>query len=284
VAPRTTPTAGAPRVMRAPVDVNEIAAVRAGGAPARKGKVLMLLPENGSDPSETAIPYAMLKAAGYDVVFATASGKASKVDTLSFRSPFLRTVRPDAEGKADYRELVNSKEFKQPITFDAALKRDDFAALYVPGGEGKGMPKFLSNARAHDLVRKFYEQKLPAAFLCHGALMAARTIDAKTGKSVLRGEKATTIPKAAEMLAVPAFIASGRPRVYGALGGNWAAEEVRKAVGNGNFVEPDFSISFRNENDATNVVATGNHLFGSSPWDSKPFAHAFVELLNASRG
>src|SRR6185436_19997938 len=76
--------AAAPVSKRAPADVNEIAAVRAGAAPASKGKVLMLLPENGSDPSETAIPYAVLKAAGHDVVFATASGKPSQVDTLSF--------------------------------------------------------------------------------------------------------------------------------------------------------------------------------------------------------
>jgi putative intracellular protease/amidase len=263
--------------------VGRTAPVTSTSAPTSKGKVLILLPENGGDPSETAMPYDELRRAGYEVVFATASGKMSQLDTLASKSVFLLPDRPNAEGRADTKRMLASKEFQKPITFDQAYQRDDFAALFVPGGEGKGMPAFLSNGRAHDLVRKFYAKNLPAAFLCHGALMAARTVDPKTGASVVRGERVTTISKTAEELAVPAFILSGRPRVYGALGGNWAADEMRRAAGKDMFVEPDFTLRFRPAADRVNVVRNGNHLFGSGPWDSKPFASAFVELLDSRR-
>ena len=283
VPPQSTPRP-APQVAPRPrAQASEIAAVRAGAAPPSKGKVLMLLPENGSDPSETAVPYAMLKAAGYQVVFATASGKASKLDMLAYKSPFLLPDRPNAEGRAAVTAMLASNEYKTPLSFDQALKKDDFAGLVVPGGEGKGMPAFLSNGRAHDIVRKFHGKKLPAAFLCHGALMAARTVDPRTGKSIVHGQRVTTIPKAAEALAVPAFIAAGRPRVYGALGGNWAVDEMRRAVGKGKFVEPDFKMKFRDEEDATNIVRNENTLFSSSPWDSAPFGQALVRMLDARR-
>src|SRR5688500_574663 len=203
-----------------------------------KGRILVLLAEDGNDPGETAIPVEMLKDAGYEVVFATRSGRASKPDTLSMKSPFLKLARPDAAGQADFKKMMASPEFKDPITFDEALRRDDFAGLMVPGGEGPGMLPFLDDPKAQAIVREFYAKDLPAAFLCHGGLLAARTIDPKTGKSVINGEKVTTIPKAAEKMGVPAFLLSGRPRVYGAFGGNWAADEMARAAGRENFVEP----------------------------------------------
>ncbi len=274
----------APKASARPPQVDRMDPIRESPRAASKGKVLILLPENGNDPGETAIPYARFKQAGYDVVFATASGKAGHPDTLSFRSPLLKASRPDAEGKAAFAQMMASKEHQRPVTFAQALARNDFAALYVPGGEGPGMLPFLDDERAHAIVRKFYARQLPAAFLCHGGLMAARTINPATGKSVIAGEKVTTIPKNAERLGIAAFLGSGRPRVYGALGGNYAADEMARAAGNGNFVQPELGLKFRDPGDRRNVVSSGNQVFGGGPWDARPFAEQFVELLEWRHG
>lgn len=239
--------------------------------------VLVLLPEDGSDPSEVAIPWAIFRGAGLEVVFATRSGRRSQPDTLSFRSPLLLVSRPMGERRRMYERMLVAPEFASPSTFADALERQTFGALFVPGGEGPGMLPFLEDEQAQAIVRQFFCEDLPRAFLCHGGLLAART--RREGHSVIAGRRVTTVPKLAELLGVAAFLLSGRPRVYGALGGNWAADEMSAAAGAGNFVPPRFTLRFRSEHDRGAVVVSGREVYGGGPWDAAATASALLEVL-----
>lgn len=71
--------------------------------------IVFLLPSSGYDPTETAVPWAALRDAGYDVRFATPDGRVALADRrltdigFSWLSPWLMTRRAEL---AAYRELT----------------------------------------------------------------------------------------------------------------------------------------------------------------------------------
>lgn len=52
-----------------------------------------------------------------------------------------------------------------------------------------------------DLVADFFSAKKPVGAICHGVVLAARSIDPDTGKSVLHNYRTTALLKSQEMLA-----------------------------------------------------------------------------------
>src|SRR5436305_5316874 len=92
--------------------------LRAGGAMAT---LLMPVPNSDFDPTETAVPWKILRERGHTVVFATPNGRPGQADPrmitgegLGILAPLLRA---DGNGRRAYQEMVQSPEFKNPIPY-----------------------------------------------------------------------------------------------------------------------------------------------------------------------
>ena len=150
--------------------------------------VLLPLPSRDFDPTEVAVSWRVLSASGHEVVFATPDGQAAQADDLMVTGrgldpwgtvPLLRNItlvgrvlRANADGRRDYAALRHDAGFLSPLRWDDAPS-EAFAGLVLPGGH-----------RARDK---------PVGAICHGVLLAARSRDPLTGKSVLYGRRTTAL-------------------------------------------------------------------------------------------
>jgi putative intracellular protease/amidase len=102
-------------------------------------------------------------------------------------------LRADARGRAAYAGLVRTPEFLHPGAWDDV----DLAAadgLLLPGGHrARGMRPFLESQVLSEVVADAFHREMPVAAICHGVLLAARSTDPGTGRSVLHGRRTTAL-------------------------------------------------------------------------------------------
>ncbi len=166
-------------------------------------KVLIPIPLTDFDPSECAISWKRLTELGHQIVFSTQNAKEAKADDILIQRKlgwlnFMLAPRSDVH--LAYHEMLQSAEFKNPISFHE-IKGEDFNGILFPGGHAKGIRPYLESKKLQNLIVEYFEQKKPVAAICHGVLAVARSIIPKTGKSVLFGRKTTGLPKMSEMIA-----------------------------------------------------------------------------------
>ena len=171
--------------------------------------VLIPIPDRDFDPTEVAVSWQVLTGEGHVVVFSTESGQPGAADDIMVsgrgldvwsRIPGLSGLvgvglflRANREARSAYEQMLESAEFQHPIAWtDAGL--DDVDALLLPGGHrARGMRRYIdSNALQHLVAEAFTRGTLVAA-ICHGVLLAARSTDSSTGRSVLYGHKTTAL-------------------------------------------------------------------------------------------
>jgi len=282
-------------------------------------RVLMPLPRTDFDPSEVAVSWRILRDAGHDVVFATPDGTAATADPvmttgigLDFwsRIPGLKRLklvglllRADRNARAAYRALVDNAAFFRPLSH-AQVSADDFAGLLLPGGHAQGMREYLESATLQRVVAEFFDAAKPVAAICHGVVLAARSISAKTGKSVLHGRRTTALTWKFERSAWLLSRYAGRwwdrdyYRTYREAPGEPAgyrsvqAEVTRALAQPEDFVDvpggaPDHvrksSGLFRDtqsDDRAAFIVRDGNYLSARWPGDVHTFAQAFAAMLS----
>ena len=171
-------------------------------------KILMPLPRADFDPSEAAVSWRVLVTAGHEFVFATPDGNAASADPvmvngigLDFwsRLPALRRLRlvglilrANRAARDAYGDLVNNAAFRAPIAY-AKIQADDFDALILPGGHAQGMREYLESTTLQRAVNDFFSSGKPVAAICHGVVLAARSVSPASGKSVLFGKKTTAL-------------------------------------------------------------------------------------------
>ena len=171
-------------------------------------QVLIPIPNHDFDPSEVAVPWKILRAAGHRVVFATPDGRQGYPDPIMLSGegldpwgwiPGLKKLRvfglmlrADGNGRAAYRELERDTDFRAPKPY-SALRADDYDALLLPGGHAKKVRAYLEDATLQAFVADFFDSRKPVAAVCHGVVLAARAISKTTGKSVLHGRKTTAL-------------------------------------------------------------------------------------------
>ena len=74
----------------------------------------------------------------------------------------------------------------------STLERVD--CLLLPGGHrARGMRSYLDSEVLQRLVVDAFRREILVAAICHGVLLAARTIDPATGRSVLYGRETTAL-------------------------------------------------------------------------------------------
>jgi putative intracellular protease/amidase len=171
--------------------------------------VLIVLPKRDFDPSEVAVAWRVLKNAGNSLSFATSDGLPAAADPLMLsgegldlwgRIPVLRkakllglALRANSDARRAYASLQNATSFKAPMPY-STLRIDQYDGLVLPGGHwARGMRQFLEDKTLQRFVADFFDADKPVAAICHGVVLAARSLSARTGKSVLYGRKTTAL-------------------------------------------------------------------------------------------
>ena len=171
--------------------------------------VLIPVPDADFDPTEVAVSWQVLTGNGHAVVFSTESGAQAVADDIMVtgrgldfwsRIPALsrvvvvgRMLRANRDARAAYARMLASPEYGKPTAW-ADTDLDGVDALVLPGGHrARGMRSYIESDVLQRLVAEAFRREILVAAICHGVLLAARTADPATGRSVLYGRKTTAL-------------------------------------------------------------------------------------------
>ena len=171
--------------------------------------VLIPIPDTDFDPTEVAVSWQVLTARGHLVVFSTESGVQAVADDIMLTGRGLdfwskvpglsrvivvgRILRASRDARAAYGRMLASPEYRQPAAW-ADTDLEDVGGLLLPGGHrARGMRSYIESDVLQRLVSEAFRRKMVVAAICHGVLLAARTVDPATGRSVLYGRKTTAL-------------------------------------------------------------------------------------------
>jgi len=177
-------------------------------------RVLIPLPARDFDPSEAAVSWRVLVRAGHTVGFATPDGRPAVADDMMLTGkgldlwggiPLLRNLplvgllmRANRDARTAYAEMIADPNYAAPLRWDA-IDVSAFDALLLPGGHrARGMRDYLESEILQRHVVHFFDEEKPVAAVCHGVLLAARSISKRTGRSVLWGYQTTALTWAFE--------------------------------------------------------------------------------------
>jgi putative intracellular protease/amidase len=282
--------------------------------------VLMPLPHHDFDPSEAAVPWRILVAAGHRVTFATPDGLPAAADPIMLSGEeldpwgwipglrkltlFGRLLRANATARRDYAALLKDSSFHAPIRWDA-INPASFDGLLLPGGHcARGVREYLESPLLQAAVAAFFAADKPVAAICHGVVLAARSKGAD-GRSVLHGRRTTALTWALEKSAwsltrLTRFWDANYYRTYlespgQPVGYMSVQQEVTRALARPeDFLDvpadaPDYrrktsGLTRDSDTDARPafVVRDGNYLSARWPGDVHLFASQFAELLTSS--
>jgi putative intracellular protease/amidase len=179
--------------------------------------VLMPIPACDFDPTEVAVSWQVLTAAGHRVAFATPNGQPGRADDLMVTGRGLdpwgfvpglrrlvlvgRVLRADAAARRAYAALLDDAAFARPLHW-AAARRSAYDALVLAGGHrARGMRVYLESPEVQQMAIDAFRAEKPVGAICHGVLVAARAVDPVTERSVLYGRRTTALTWALEQKA-----------------------------------------------------------------------------------
>jgi len=281
-------------------------------------RVLFLLPARDFDPSEAAVSWQVLTRAGHRIDFATPDGQPAVGDDIMLTGqgldpwgavPLLRNwplagllLRANRDARNAYADMIVDPNYRAPRRWDA-INASDFDALLLPGGHrARGMRDYLESEILQRHVAGFFDAEKPVAAICHGVLLAARSISKRTGRSVLHGYQTTALTWALENSAWslarilrfwdPNYYrtyleADGQPKGFMSV-----QQEVTRALGAAKDfrdvpkTDPDYRRKTSGlERDSIDnatpafVVRDRNYVSARWPGDVHTFASTFADLL-----
>ena len=219
------------------------------------------------------------------VVFATPNGKIATPDMIMLNGKGLgiwtKILKVNKEAVEAHNKMANSAEFKKPISY-SDLKEENFDAILLPGGHAKTMKEYLESKKLQKLIVTFFTKKKPVGAICHGVVLAARSIDPLTNKSVLFNYKTTSLLKDQEILAYN-MTRLWMGDYYLTYPEKTVEDEVKAALTNkGNFLKgpkPIFRDSIKKLSRGF-VVQNRNYISARWPGDAHLFSLKFLELIN----
>jgi putative intracellular protease/amidase len=284
-------------------------------------RILVLLPARDFDPSEAAVSWRVLVDAGHAVGFATPDGQPAVADDIMVTGrgldpwgaiPVLRNwpligllLRANRDAREAYAGMIGDANYTAPQRWDA-VDPAAFDALLLPGGHRtRGMRDYLESEILQRHVTGFFEEKKPVAAICHGVLLAARSISKQTGRSVLYGYRTTALTWALERSAwslarVTRFWDPNYYRTYLERDGQpkgfmSVQQEVTRALASAEdfrdvpATDPDYrrktsGLQRDTIDDATPafVVRDRNYVSARWPGDAHTFAKTFAGMLSES--
>ena len=248
--------------------------------------VLIPIPSRDFDPTEVAVPWRVLRAAGHTVQFATPDGRPGQADARMLTGQGLGlwkgVLRADANGRQAYAEMATSPEFMQPGRH-ADLRASDLDALILPGGHAPGMKAYLESPLLQALVVAAFEQGRPVGAICHGVVLAARS-RRPDGRSVLHGRRTTALTRVLELTAW-ALTAGWLGNYYRTYPTPVQSEVVAALASPADFISGPIAIrrDAPSRLDTGFTVLDGSYLSARWPGDAHRFAHDFVDLLHSPR-
>ena len=281
-------------------------------------KVIIPIPSRDFDPTEVTVPWLLLRADGHSVRFATPDGKPGAADDMMVTGEGLdiwgfipglrklpligRFLRANRDGRAAYAELCQDASFVTPLRWDA-VRAAAFDGLLLPGGHrARGMQSYLESEVIQRLTVEFFRADKPVGAICHGALVAARSINPATGRSVLFGRKTTALTWGLESAVArlgriirfwdPFYYRTYREGPTEASGYMSVEHEIIRSLQSpADFMDvPDDDPDHRRKTSglvrdtstdqrAAFVVRNGNYVSARWPGDAHGFAMAFASLL-----
>lgn len=248
----------------------------------KNSKILIPLPLIDFDPTEVSITWKLLK--DHEIVFATPSGEVSKADMIMIHGEglglFSSFLIADKNGQKAFNDLLKSNEFNNPISYEN-IDCSIFDAIFLPGGHASGMKVYLESKKLQDVVVHFFDNSKPVSAICHGVLLAARSISDKTGRSVLYGRKTTALLKSSENLAWR-LTKKKMNNYYKTYPQTTVEEEVKEHLeAEADFLSGPF-VLFRDSLKKLKrgfFVRDGNYLSARWPGDVHAFASEFDRML-----
>jgi putative intracellular protease/amidase len=281
-------------------------------------RVLIPLPARDFDPSEAAVSWQVLSNAGHILTFATPDGRPAIADEMMLtgqgldlwgKIPLLRNwpligllMRANSDARGAYAAMIADVSYSTPLRWDA-VDTSAFDGLLLPGGHrARGMREYLESKTLQEYVVDFFEAEKPVAAICHGVLLAARSISKRTGRSVLHGYRTTALTWALEQSAwkvarITRFWDPNYYRTYPEQAGQSdgymsVQQEVTRALARPedfldvSKADPDYSrkTSGLQRDSVTNVrpafvVQDRHYVSARWPGDVHTFAKAFAGLL-----
>ena len=242
-------------------------------------RAIIPLPDRDFDTTEVAVPWKLLTEAGHEVGFATEAGAMAGCDPRLLAGVIFGQLGAESEPKRFYAELVRTPAYQRPLRWKD-LKPADFDLLVLPGGHAPGMRQYLASAELQSFVAAFWATGKPVGAICHGVLVLARSLDPKTGKSVLAGTRTTCLPKYMERTAY--FLTAWKLGKYYRTYPAYVEDEVRDAVGADCFVRGPRTLTAKGteaDDGPAFVVEDRNYVSARWPGDAYLFARRFMSLL-----
>jgi putative intracellular protease/amidase len=158
-------------------------------------RVLLPLPDRDFDLTEVAVPWQILTDAGHRVVFATErAGTTPVADPLLLTGVLFGQLGAADEPKRMYHRMTDTPEYRATIGW-ADIEPTAYDGLLLPGGHAPGMRQYLGSALLQNKVAAYWALGRPFGAICHGVLVAARSPDANTGRSILYEHRTTCLLK-----------------------------------------------------------------------------------------
>ena len=231
--------------------------------------ILIPLPDNDFDLSESSFPWKYCTDRGWKVTFATENGNVAACDPRLLKGPIFGPLGAGPRGLSNYKKMATSPEFQNPIKY-TDINVDDFDAVSLTGGHAPGMKQYLESEVLQKKMVEFFKQGKVIGSICHGMLVLARAVDPETGKSVLWDYRVTALTKDLEFsgYALTFWLLGKRYRTYEC----YVADEVREVLKDPkNFKNGPLMIwPF--------IVQDRNLITSRWPLDAPLYARRFVEM------
>jgi protease I len=247
-------------------------------------RILIPLPSYGFDPTEVAIPWKLFSEAGLEVVFATPKGIKASPDERMLNGDNLGILKSVLRARADAIdaciEMASSHSFCSPVIY-SEVSADDFDALILPGGHDKGVIEYLESEVLQSVVVDFFASEKPVGAICHGVVLAARSIDPKSNKSVLHEYKTTALLNSQELLAYN-LTRLWLDDYYLTYPEKTVEDEVTSALSSPNNFIKRPSPLFRDSPEKLErgfFVKDRNYLSGRWPGDAYNFSFEFINMV-----
>ena len=243
----------------------------------------MPLPSCDFDPTESAVPWRVLTAAGHEVIFATPDGQPAAADEVVIRGPLgaiSGAMRAGRDAVDIYRAMQRDPAFLSPMRWDE-MDPASIDGLFLVGGHAPGMREYLESEAVRGLVLGTWGAK-PVAAICHGVLVLARTIDPESDRSVLEGRRTTCLPSYMERFAwrLTSWKLGDYYKTYDAD----VEAEVRDAVGEAGAFERGpvhlFSKGSEENDGPAFIVEDGDYASGRWPGDAWKVARWLADKLS----
>ncbi|KIN01108.1 hypothetical protein OIDMADRAFT_103782 [Oidiodendron maius Zn] len=247
-------------------------------------KVLIPMADYGHDPTETAVPYTAFKKAGFEVQFATETGRAPECDKKMLQGVTQKLLGATKSVVDVYNQMSKTPEFQKPLSWTSSdFSLDAYNLVFLPGGHEKGVRQLIDSP----VIQKHLSSYFPAtikpssktvAAVCHGVMVLSET-KGPDGKSVIHECVTTALPARFEQVAfwgTRAFLGDYY-KTYGA-GSDDVEKSVRKQL-------DDSKTQYKNSLSMSPFVVLDekyNYVSARFPPDAQLLAEKIIELVKST--